>query len=69
MRWARVVAHITGTVDQELQLRNSLPAQNGLRFHNQQRITPIAEPSTCQNPKAPISVAQPRPRMPTLQHR
>src|SRR5215469_4139396 len=46
----------------------SLPAQNCFRFHNQQRTTPIAEPSTCQNPKASIGVAQARPRMPTLQH-
>jgi hypothetical protein len=35
--------------------------------YNQQRITPIVEPSICQNPKAPIGVAQARPRMPTLQ--
>src|SRR5262249_5520954 len=43
------------------------PAQC-VRLHNQQRITPIAEPSTCQNPRAPIGVSQARPRMPTLQH-
>ena len=43
-------------------------AAHCFRFHNQQRITPIAEPSTCQNPKAPIGVSQARPRMPTLQH-
>jgi hypothetical protein len=42
----------------------SVPAQNRFRFDNQQRITPIAEPSTCKNPKAPIGVAQARPRMP-----
>jgi hypothetical protein len=46
----------------------SLPAQNCFRFHNQQRMTPIAEPSACQDPKAPIGVAQARPRMPPLQH-
>jgi hypothetical protein len=34
----------------------------------QQRMTPIAEPSACQDPKAPIGVAQARPRMPHLQH-
>src|SRR6516225_5536243 len=43
-------------------------AAHCFRLHNQQRITPIAEPSTCQNSKAPIGVSQARPRMPTLQH-
>jgi hypothetical protein len=33
------------------------------------RFTPIAEPSTCQNPKAPTGVAQARRRMPMLRHR
>jgi hypothetical protein len=46
----------------------SLPAQNCFRFHNQQRMPPIAEPSACQDPKAPIGVAQARPRMPPLEH-
>jgi hypothetical protein len=41
----------------------SLPAQNCFRLHNQQRMTPIAEPSACQDPKAPIGVVQARPRM------
>jgi hypothetical protein len=36
--------------------------------HNQQRMPPIPEPSACQDPKAPIGVAQARPRMPPLQH-
>src|ERR1700757_2780335 len=31
--------------------------------HNQQRMPPIAEPSARQDPKAPIGVAQARPRM------
>jgi hypothetical protein len=35
----------------------SLPAQNCFRFHNKQRMTPIAEPSACQDPKAPIGVS------------
>ena len=35
---------------------------------SQQRMTPISEPSACQDPKAPIGVAQARPRMPPLQH-
>ena len=35
----------------------SLPAQNCFRFRNQQRMPPIAEPSACQDPKAPIGVA------------
>jgi hypothetical protein len=42
--------------------------KNCFRFHNQQRITPIAAPSTCQNPKAPVGIAQARPRIPMLQH-
>jgi hypothetical protein len=46
----------------------SLPAQNCFQFQNQQRVTPISEPSACQDPKAPIGVAQARPRMPPLQH-
>jgi hypothetical protein len=36
--------------------------------HNQRRMMPISEPSACQDPKAPIGVAQPSPRMPPLQH-
>jgi len=31
-------------------------------------MPPIAEPSACQDPKAPIGVAQARPRIPSLQH-
>jgi hypothetical protein len=46
----------------------SLPDQNCFRFHNQQRMPPIAEPSAYQDPKAPIGVAQARPRAPPLQH-
>jgi hypothetical protein len=46
----------------------SLPAQNCFRFHNQQRMMPIAEPSACQDPKAPIGAAQTRPQMPALGH-
>jgi hypothetical protein len=42
--------------------------KNCFRFNNQQRITPIAEPSTCQNPKAAVGIAQARPWIPMLQH-
>ena len=49
MQWARTVAHITRDRGPGIAVADSLPAQNCFRFHNQQRITPIAEPSTCRS--------------------
>jgi len=48
-------------LSEEARVAHSGP-ENFFRFHNQQRIAPIAEPSTCQNPKAPIGVARASPR-------
>ena len=41
----------------------SLRAQNNLGLHKQQRVTPAVKPSACQDPEAPIRVAQARSRM------
>jgi hypothetical protein len=39
----------------------TLPPQNRVRLHNTERMTPTIKASACQNPKAPIHIAQARP--------